>query len=96
MSIQFQFKSSDNTENSLDLYLHLKSPPLISLVKFWRRNDKGDKVEQNRAELRTLPGDRTTHWLYKRLPRQKLKEPIRAVAESPYIRINFTKDGVSF
>lgn len=79
-------------DHTMILYLHLKNPPITNVVKIDFKTKEGDTI--SRSDVRTMFGDRYVHWI----PHDNLaeiKEQIRPFAESPYVRIEFTKSDVS-
>ncbi|KAI6194701.1 RNA-directed RNA polymerase [Aphelenchoides besseyi] len=77
-------------DGALNLYLHVRSVPLISVVKYTRRNIDGSKTEVTPADLRTTPGDRHVHWIPFTNGRAYYKEDVRAIAEAPYLKISLS------
>ncbi|KAI6227727.1 RNA-directed RNA polymerase [Aphelenchoides fujianensis] len=90
--IVVDFHAGKGSDHSLSLFLHLRCPPLISVVKFTRRNQEGKEVAVKREDLRTMPGDRFVHWIPLTGGREFYQNDIRAVAESPYLKIVFSPD----
>lgn len=86
----FQFDSQ--TPNSLKLYLHLKGPSLISVIKFWFMDKEKKTRVINPANLQSAMGNRQKHWIPYRNGDTSMKEHIRAVAESSYVFIKFPED----
>ena len=79
----------------MSLYLHVRCPPIISLIK--SKREVGQKtVEIPAKELRTHTGDRYVHWIPFAHPqkRNNYKNDIRAVAESSYFKIQFPAGSV--
>ncbi|KAI6178966.1 RNA-directed RNA polymerase [Aphelenchoides besseyi] len=91
--IFIDFSTSNQRDFVLNLYLHVRCPPLISIVKFVRRGENGKEVKVNPFDLRTMPGDRSVHFIPMRKDQRAYRrEDIRAVSNAPYLKIVFPAD----
>ncbi|KAI6218239.1 RNA-directed RNA polymerase [Aphelenchoides fujianensis] len=70
------------------VYLHVRSAPLVSTVKFARRNAQGAEVRVERGELQTHLGDRYVHWIPMPLRRAHYAEDVRAISQAPYLKLD--------